>query len=592
MSSTGQVDESRGRRLDSWKSIAQYLGRDVRSVQRWEHERGLPVHRLPGDKNSAVFAYQNELDQWLCSGSSDTAAAADAAADALEPPGDGQSHPVRSSSLIPGASTIGWLAAGALGIMLAAVFVLYRPEQQLPSVPTPLPRSIAVLPMKNLSGDAAQDYFADGFTEELVTALTEIRSLRVISRTSTMVYQHSNKSLPEIARELHVSYILEGSVTREGQRVRVIAQLIDAKSDTHISARTYDADLKDVLDVQSRISQTIASDVRLDLSPQEKLRLASARPVDPVAHDLYLQASYQFARQTSDSIRQSLVLYKAAVARAPSFALGYVGIAEAEYALLTITVESPDVAVPHVRQALARALEIDPHLGEARGLLASVIYWRDWNWPAAEHQYRLAIAEGGQSQTHRRYGMDLVMRGRFEEGMAHLQTALELDPLGMSPRMSLVMALYFQRKYAEARHALDEVLVTNPDFLAGHALRGLVAMMQRDCATADAEAGWTAKRFPSPLADFEAALASGCHGNMTSARESLVRMASAKAFASPYQIALGYALIHDDRMALAYIEKSAAMREGQATYLKVEPIFDSLRAQPRFIALEKQMGLT
>ena len=588
---TEQIGQGNGRRLDSWKAIAQFLDRDVRSVQRWEHERGLPVHRLPGEKASAVFAFESELNQWLLSRESEASSDAQPIG-ALQPGPTVAVSPSRSAKPGLTPSAIVWITISLAIVLLAFVGLrLWLSDRWSP--PPPASPSIAVLPMQNLSGDASQDYFADGFTDELVTELAHIRSLRVISRTSVMTYKGSRKPLPEIARELNVRYILEGSVVRDGQRVRVIAQLIDADTDSHISARTYNADVKDVIDIQSQISRAIADDVRIDLSPQEKLRLALAHVVDPAAHDLYLKASYAYAQQTPASIRQSLDLYRAAAAKAPSFAAAYVGIAQAEFALLTITAESPDDATPRIKEALARALAIDPNLGDARGLLAVLTYWRDWNWPEAEREYRLALGEGAQSQTERHFGIDLITRGRFDEGLAHLQTALVLDPLAMSPRMSESFGYYFLRRYVDARHVVDEVLTRDPDFLAGHVLRSLSAMMQHDCSPVAADTAWMSSHFPSPLADFEATLSSVCRGDMMAARQSLGRMAAANGptFASPYQLALGYAAIDDRNMALNYVEKSVNAHEGQATYLKVEPLFDRIRSDPRFIALEKRVHL-
>lgn len=564
----------RGRRLESWKVIARYLGRDIRNVQRWEHERGLPVHRVPGQKGS-VFAYENELDRWLHSrGSGETAAKTDAPASAERER---------------------WLITASLVtlVLIAAVAILLL-RGSLRSTPAPAAeRSLAVLPMVNLSGDSSQDYFADGFTEELTTELAQVRALRVISRTSTMIYKGSKKSTPQIARELHAKYILEGSVARDGPRVRVIAQLIDAATDLHISARTYNADVSDVLAVQGEISRAIATDVGLDLSPQEKARMTPARLVDPVAHDLYLKASYQFGLQTQTSIRASLALYQAAVNRAPRFALPYVGIARAEAALAQITAQSQDESIARERQALAMALAIDPRQGEAHGLLASLAYYRDWNWPQAEREFRLARLEGAQAPTEQRYGVALVTRGRFEEGIQHIQTALELDPLGMSPRVSQFFALYFQQKFAEARRVTDEALAVNPDFLAGHALRGLVSFVAHDCAQTAAERDWLVKHFPSPLADFETALAAACRGDVGAARRSLEQMANAKgpSFASPYQLALGYAALHDNQAALTWLEKCVGIREPQALYIKVEPLFVGLHSDARFRALEERLGL-
>ncbi len=587
MTERAKVEAGGRRRLESWKAIAQHLGREVRSVQRWEQERGLPVHRVPGEKRGSVFAYADELDAWLNSGDNASPPADADAALAQETP----ASEAKRVSLFP------WLLTGAvvaLVLVLAATVGLRWWPRNADVTPASLPpRSLAVLPMINLSGDPGQDYFADGFTDELTTELAQIRSLRVISRTSTMLYKGSRKSLPGIARDLNVRYILEGSVARAANRVRVIAQLIDATTDVHVSAHTYNADVRNVLDIQGEIARAIADDVRLDLTPRERARLATTRVVDPEAHDLYLKASYLFAQQTPGSIAQSLALYKAAAAKAPSFALAYAGMAQAEYALMTITAQSESEGEAHVKEALARALSLDPHLADARGMLADLIYWRDWNWPEAERQYRLALADGAQSQTHRRFGADLITRGQFEQGMAHLQVALELDPLGMLPRMSQFLALYFQRRYGEGRHVLDEALSRNPDFLAGHALRGLDALLERDCPTATAEAVWVGRHFPSPLADFNSALASACRGDAVAARQSLGRMAAYKGpqYVTQYQLALGYAAIGDETSAMTFLEKSAASHEGQATYLNVDPLLEGLHSDPRFVALVRRLGL-
>jgi TolB-like protein/Tfp pilus assembly protein PilF len=583
MSSTDQTGRSKGRRLDSWKAIAQFLDRDVRSVQRWEHERGLPVHRLPGQRGGAVFAYESELEDWMLSRGSDATVSSDVAPEA-------EALPSATPSLMRWG--IG-LAAAAAAIVVGSVFILYSGHKPVP-VHAPLPPpSIAVLPMQNFSGDAAQDYFADGFTEELTTELAEVHSLRVISRTSAMLYRGSRKPLPQIARELQARYILEGSVAREGQRVRVIAQLIDARSDTHVSARRYDSDLKDVLDIQSRISRAIADDVRLDLSPVEKSRLASAREVDPEAYDLYLKASYQFAQQTQASIKQSLVLYTAAAAKDPTFARAYVGIAQAHTALLQITAESPDESTTSERDALSKALAIDPHQGDAHGLLASLVYYHDWDWPRAEHEFRLALAEGAQAPTEQRFGFALLTRGRFAEGNAHLQAALELDPLGKSPRITLVIALIVERRLSDARRELNELLASNPDFLAGHVLLGSLADSEHDCAQADIQAQWVVAHFPSPMADVDSSFANACRGDVAAARKNLEHAAASKAsaFASPYQIALGYASIRDRDAAIAYLRESADLREPQILHIKVDPVLDPIRTDPRFVALEKRLGL-
>ncbi|MGA9473098.1 MAG: winged helix-turn-helix domain-containing protein [Terriglobales bacterium] len=453
--------------------------------------------------------------------------------------------------------------------------------------------ALAVLPLQNLSKDAGQDYFVDGFTEELVTDIAQIRSLRVISRTSTMGYKGTHKSLPEIARELHVDLILEGSVIRDGNRVRVTAQLINAPTDTHLWAQTYESTINDILDIQSRISRAIADDVSLDLSPDEKAHLAAVPTVDPEAHDLYLKASYQFAQQTPDSLRQSLALYQAAVAKDPTFAMAYLGFAQTEASLTQVTAAPPDEAVQNERVSLAKALAINPHLGDAHGLLASLAYYRDWDWPRAEKEFKAALAEGARGATEQRYGTSLITRGRFAEGTAHLQAALELDPLGKSPRVNQFYGLYFQRKYPEARQKLEETLASSPDWFAGHGLLALLAATEHNCPDAEKHAQWLSQKYPSPLGDFLLSLASSCSGDQTKAREYLAHAASYKgqAFVSPYQLALGYSYLGDKEVAMSYLLKSADIREPQVPYIKVDPLFDPIRSDSRYIALEKQIGL-
>lgn len=572
MAAAPEIGDPRGERLDSWKAIARHLGRDIRSVQRWERERGLPVHRVPGDKGGAVFAYVRELERWLLSRSS---------------PGPSASAEPRS-----GWKRLAWITAAVLALAVGALAFVLQPFAS--GRPDTERRLIAVLPLRNLSGDASQDYFADGFTEELVTELAQLRSLRVVSSASTKVYKGSGESPVQIAKALHARLILQGTVARQRDRVRVTAQLIDGTNGSLLSAETYGGDLKDVFDIQRRIAQAIASDVRLDLSRVERDRLTTSAQVDPQALDLYLRGRFQFAMQTPDSIRESLSLFEASAARDPRFARAYVGIAEAEAALLQITAQGPDDTLRRERQALAQALALDPDLGEARGLLASLDYWFDWDWPRAEREFRLALSQGAGASTEQRFGSALVTRGRFDEGMAHLQAALELDPLGLSPRVNQFFGLYFERRYAEARRQMEATLAGNPAFVAGHALFGLDAVMQRDCTEAARQAKWMGDHDgSSSLSLFLLAIASSCRGDGSAARAYLDQAGATtgKTFISPYQLALGYASLDEPATALDYLERSAAEHEPQILYLKVEPFFDSLRSEPRFTALERRVGL-
>ncbi len=579
-----QTRDEQAERLDSWKAIARHLGRDVRSVQRWERDRGLPIHRVPGARGGAVFAFRGELDHWLRSGSA-----------AAEPPAS--PAPAARAAEVPKTrvpvQAFLWSGAAALVVILAALLIVRWRGREPSPAPGPI---IAVLPLRNLSGDPREDYFVDGFTEELATELTHLGPpLRVISVQSTARYKGSGQSVREIARRLGAQLVVQGAVLREGQRVRVTSQLVDAASGAYLMARTDEGQVKDLLDFQRRIARNIAEQVRLRLSPTEQARLASVTEVDPEALDLYLQARYQYAKQTRESVRQSLALYQAAAARAPSFARAYVGIAEAHLALLQITAETPDTAAAQARLALERAIAIDPHSGEALGLLAYLDYWRDWDWPRAEREFRLALSEGERASTEQRFGAALLTRRRFAEGMAHLESAVELDPFGLSPRINLIEGLLDQKDFAGARRELVPLLERNPNFIGGHVLMAATAALQRDCAEADRQAHWLQVHYPSPMAQIVSVFGDACRGDLAAGRRTLDAAAAAashgKMFASPFQFAIGYAAIGDRDTALAYLAKSANLREPLILAMGIELTFEPFRSDPRFIALEKRVHL-
>jgi TolB-like protein/Tfp pilus assembly protein PilF len=595
--------ESSSRRLNSWKEIADFLDRDVRSVQRWEHERGLPVHRIPGQKGGAVFAYEAELETWLRSGKAAELSNSAAASDAEVGRGAASSQKLTDATLEEATTEPSRVGNSARNLAVAAVFLLAiasgvfflsrGKNSSAKAIPDPNIHSIAVLPLRNLSGDANQEYFADGFTEELVTDLAQIHSLKVISRTSIMIYKGSTKPLPQIARELNVDAILEGAVTRSGNRVRVTAQLIDAATDTHIWAQTYDADLKDVLDIQNRVSRAIVEDVRAQLSPAEKARLDLVPIVNPEAQDLYLRAKYEAAKGTPDSLRQSLDLFQQATKKDPSYAPAYLGIGQSEFSLIQLTAETPQDGIARAQAALQKALELDPHSGDAHGMLAFIAYSWNWDWPTAEHEFQLAANEGGPGLIQARYGWSLATRGRFDEARAHLLAGEELDPLNTGPRVSHMLALYLQRKYPEAKEALQGALGLNPNLVSAHILLGLLGTVQHDCGEAEAQAKWTGANYSAPVAKALLAYASACRGDRSQAVQYLKDAAASKGkgYVSPYQLALGYALLHDKDAALFNLEKSTDAHEGQILYLKYEPIFEEIRSDARYVALEKKVGL-
>ncbi len=325
-------------RLDSWKAIAAYLGRDVTTVQRWEKRESMPVHRHVHDKRGSVYALAPELDAWLESRRQHLGDEPRGGEQELKPeaPLEAESAGRRNATLR------GWLALAAVAVLglLAAVFVTSRVHPR--NAAQPKIGSLAVLPLKNLSGDATQEYLADGMTDALIDRLSRIHNLRVISRTSVMRFKNPQISVPEIAQMLHVDAVVEGSVLREGNRIRVTAQLIRGATDEHFWSETYDRELRDVLNVQSELAQSIAEKVQVTVTGEEHQRLTAARSVAPEVYESYLKG--QFAHNKSYSragLEESMGYFKHAIEMDPTFAPAYVGLAVASDDLGTVVIGAP-----------------------------------------------------------------------------------------------------------------------------------------------------------------------------------------------------------------------------------------------------------
>ena len=323
-------------------------------------------------------------------------------------------------------------------------------------------QSLAVLPLENLMGDPQQEYFVDGMTEELIAELSQVSALRVISRTSVMHYKGTKKLLPEIARELNVDGVIEGSVLRSGDRVRVTAQMIRAATDTHLWARSYERDLRDVLALQDEVAREIAREVRAELTPQEQTRLARARPVKPETHEAYLKAMFYLYKKTPEGFAKGLDLLEQAIKKDPSDPLPYAGLALAYpimYHGLGGTIP-PREGFPRARAAALKALELDESSAQAHLALAAVKLYFDWDWAGAEKEFRRALElNPNLPEAHAHYGWYSQLFGRFEEGLAEGKRAVELDPL-TSVYTAWVGWMYLNahqddNAIAEARKALD-----------------------------------------------------------------------------------------------------------------------------------------
>jgi TolB-like protein len=438
-------------RLDSWKEIAAYLSRDVTTVQRWEKREGMPVHRHVHDKRGSVYALPQELDIWMQTRrlpEVDPEIQPEA-----EIPGIDHSH---QAAMAPGKTRL-WLAlAAALCICLLAVAWFAFRHRPIATA-EPRIRSLAVLPLKNLSGDPAQEYFADGMTEEVIGRLSMIRGLRVISRTSVMQFKDTQLSAPEIAKKLGVDALVEGSVIREGGRIRVHVQLIRGATDEHFWSEEYDRDVSDVLALQSSVAQAIAEKVQVTLSSEERSRLVAARQVSPEVYESYLKG------RSLDDAKKSIAYFEEAIKKDPTFAPAYVGLAYAYFILGTPAGGAPPQSVrPRAISAAHRALELDPTLPEPHVVLA-LSYQDQWEWRNAEHEFKRALElNPNNAWTHVNYAGWMLCQGRLEEAQAWARRGRELDPFTVDGH-DLGWILFQSRRYDEAIRELRSNLAVHPD---------------------------------------------------------------------------------------------------------------------------------
>ena len=455
-------------------------------------------------------------------------------------------------------------------------------------------RSLAVLPLQNLSGDPSQEYFADAMTEALITDLAQISALRVISRTSTMRYKGTDKPLPEIARELGVQAIIEGSVLRAGDQVRIRAQLIDAANDTHLWAQTYDRDLRDVLAVHRDVAQAVAGEIRIKLSPQEAARLGSRKPVNPEAYDAYLRGRYYWNKRTVEDFRKSIEFFKRAIELGPAYAPAYAGLADAYNLLGSYGAIPIKESHPRARAAAMNALEIDEQLGEAHASLATIIADYYWDWAETEKEFKRAIQlSPNYAVGHYWYANYLMFMGRLDEALTQARRAEELDPLNPIVPTYVASVLYEARRYEEAITELRRVLLISPDFVPAHTSIGLVYIQKHMFAEAVAEfrqALSVNKDDPRSLAYTGYAL--GAAGKLAEARKirNELQRLSAQRYVSAYEMAVANIGAGYNDRALDWLEKGYEERNWYLGGLRVEPLWDPLRSHPRFQDLLRRMN--
>jgi TolB-like protein/DNA-binding winged helix-turn-helix (wHTH) protein/Flp pilus assembly protein TadD len=480
----------------------------------------------------------------------------------------------------------------ALALVLAGglTWFLYTSRNSAPTI-----RSLAVLPLKNLSGDVSQDYFTDGMTEELITELGQISALRVISSTSAMLYKGVDKPVAEIARELSVQAVVEGSVLRSGDRVRITAQLIRVPADEQMWAHSYEGDLRDTLALQSEVAQAIAGQIRATLSQREQAALRNPKRVSPVAYENYLKGRYFWNKRTGDGLRKAIDYFTRAIEVDPNYAAAYSGLADA-YALSgdwAYGVLDPQDAFRQARAAATKALALDDALGEAHTSLAFVLDLYAWDWATAEKEYTRAIElNPGYATAHHWYGWHLLVTGRNSEGIFELKRAESLDPLSLIISANLAGALSVAHFYDESVKQSEKTLAMDPNFAVAHFALGQALEQKHMHAEAIAEFQ-KAIALSGHSGAFDSNLAySYARSGRKAEAESIVKDLEAQPGRNPSidaNIALVYVGLGDHDQAMVWLDKAFEARFNPSILL--HPGFDPLRSDARFVELRRRAGL-
>ena len=487
-----------------------------------------------------------------------------------------------------------WLPSAVL-LFLAVVFVSIFTfgRTRGPSSEGAPPRAIlAVLPFDNYAGDPNQDFIADGLTEEMITQLGRLapERLGVIARTSSMSFKGTKKSVREIAGALHADYVLEGSVRRDGDRVRISAQLIEAKGQTHVWAQSYERESRDFLRVQDEIAQAIAREIRIELTPLPAARAAGIRTVDLAAHDDYLHGRASLRLTTEPAVREAVRYFERSIGRDPGYAPSYTGLADAGIALTDFYVQ-PDEWIAKARAAAHKAIELDETLAEAHISAGAIHLLFDWDWEGAEREFRRALAINPSSgEGHAWYAYHLAVLGRPDESIVEARTAVAIDPFSVSAQLNAGWVYYLARRPEDAVKMVRRALELDPHLGITHSsvwmayapdpsLIGQVAIDPDSSGTLGLAA---------------LAGAFGMSGNRIKAMEILSRLKRAESdqWVCPYEMAAAYATLRDSEEVFRYLDKSYRERSGCLPDLLTDPRFDAVRSDPRFAGLLKKLNLS
>jgi TolB-like protein/DNA-binding winged helix-turn-helix (wHTH) protein/Flp pilus assembly protein TadD len=488
---------------------------------------------------------------------------------------------------------LAWKRSGLALLLMVGIFTgwMLRPKNN----PSPVIRSLAVLPLENLSGDPSQDYFSDGMTDELITELGQISQLRVISRTSMMTYKGSRRTLPEIARDLNVDAVVEGSVLRSGDRVRITAQLIQAPADKHLWAQSYEGDVRQTLALQRQVARAIAEEIRIELTPRERDMLKSVKTVNSEAYEAYLKGRYFWNKRTGNDLKMAVDYFQQAIEKDPNYAQAYSGLADSlallgdwEYGVL-----APTEAYPQAKAAATKALELDSSLGEAHISLAFSLDGFDWDCASAEREFRRGIElDPGYATGHQWYAGHLMLFGKNSEAIAEMKKAEDLDPLSLIIGADLAEALLVAHRYEEAIQRSRKTMDMDPHFALAHYQLGQTFLQEH--------------RYDEAISELQKAV--GLSGGSTTSTSSLayayavsgkrneavkilndIKGRPSEKFSNAPEIALVYVGLDDKHQAMTWLDKGYAERFNPGVLMR--PLFDPLRSDAQFQDLLHRVGL-
>ncbi len=497
-------------------------------------------------------------------------------------------------------SLLAWISAAGIAL-LAAYFAWKLVAGRLPSTAPQGKIMLAVLPYENLSGDPQQEYFSDGLTDETIAQLGGLdpERLGVIARTSAMKYKHTNKDVQQIGRELGVQYLLEGTVRRAGDRVRITAQLIQVSDQTHLLAETYERDLGDIFALQSDVAKAVADKIQIQLTAPQRARLATPKPVKREAHEAYLRGRFFWNKryEAEDWVKKSAEYFQEAIQEDPKFALAYAGLADYYNLLGSNGVDAmpPREARPKARAAAERALELDDSLAEAHTSLASILSAYDWNFQKAEEEFKRAMKLNANYATaHYWYSANLIAMGRLDEAIAESKRAQELDPLSLIVNLDLAWKYYLVRQYDQAIEQCRKTMELDPNLYLTDYILGIALEQKKDYPKAifELQRGVSLSK-TSPIMLMALGHAQAVSGNAAEVRKSLeeLKKLSKQRYVPAVYLAAVYTGLGDKDRAFEWLEKAVDERSDQLINLNVEPMADSLRSDPRYKELIHRIGL-